>query len=266
MLGALLEAETGIMSGRTPLVAANWKMNGNLETIRPLTASIKTGLKADCCAEVAICPPAVYLAEVGQLLSGSRISLGAQNVACQEPGAYTGEIAAVMLRDFGCRYCIVGHSERRTLFGDTDKIVAEKFVKIIVNDIHPILCVGEYLEEREAGDTENVIARQLNAVIERAGIDQFAGAVIAYEPVWAIGTGRTATPDQAQEVHAFIRLQLARHDEQVAEQVRILYGGSVKADNADELFKMNDIDGGLIGGASLVADDFLTICHAANQD
>ncbi len=254
------------MSGRIPLVAANWKMNGTLESIRPLTASILAGLKADCDAEVVLCPPAIYLDEISGLLAGSKIFLGAQNVARQEPGAFTGEIAADMLHDFNCKYCIVGHSERRTLFGDTDKIVAEKFVKVDGKNIQPILCVGEYLEEREAGDTENVISRQLNAVIELAGIKLFTRAVIAYEPVWAIGTGRTATPEQAQDVHAFIRLQLARHDEQVAENIRILYGGSVKADNAGELFRMNDIDGGLIGGASLVATEFLAICHAANQD
>jgi len=250
-------------SDRQPLVAANWKMNGSLDTIRPLMGKLIEGIRADVKAEIVICPPFVYLAEVASLLGRSGMVLGAQNLARHDSGAYTGEISAAMLLDYQCRYVIVGHSERRTLYGETDVLVAEKFAQANKAGLTPILCVGEYLEEREAGDTDNVIARQLDAVISKCSIESFDQAVIAYEPVWAIGTGRTATPEQAQEVHAFIRLRLARHDERIADNVRILYGGSVKATNAEELFTMADIDGGLIGGASLDANDFLTICRAA---
>lgn len=251
------------MTARLPLIAANWKMNGRLETIRPLVHNILAGLQSDITAEVAICPPFVYLDELRQLLTGNKIALGAQDISQFEQGAYTGEVSSAMLLDFNCRFVIVGHSERRTLFGEKDAQVAEKFVTAVHNGLIPILCVGEYLEERESCDTEEVIARQLDTTINRAGIQQFGKAVIAYEPVWAIGTGKTATPDQAQEVHAFIRLRLARHNEGIADKIRILYGGSVKAGNAEKLFSMTDIDGGLIGGASLVADDFLAICRAA---
>ncbi|OGT64270.1 MAG: triose-phosphate isomerase [Gammaproteobacteria bacterium RIFCSPLOWO2_01_FULL_47_190] len=250
-------------SDRQPLVAANWKMNGSLDTIRPLMGKLIEGIRADVKAEIVICPPFVYLAEVASLLGRSGMVLGAQNLARHDSGAYTGEISAAMLLDYQCRYVIVGHSERRTLYGETDVLVAEKFAQANKAGLTPILCVGEYLEEREAGDTDNVIARQLDAVISKCSIESFDQAVIAYEPVWAIGTGRTATPEQAQEVHAFIRLRLARHDERIADNVRILYGGSVKATNAEELFTMADIDGGLIGGASLDANDFLAICRAA---
>lgn len=250
-------------SDRQPLVAANWKMNGTLATIRPLMGKIIEGIRTGVKAEIVICPPFVYLAEVASLLENSGMILGAQNLSRHDSGAYTGEISAAMLLDYQCRYVIVGHSERRTLYAETDALVAEKFTQAKKTGLIPILCVGEYLEEREAGDTDNVIARQLDAVIEKCSIESFDQAVIAYEPVWAIGTGRTATPEQAQEVHAFIRLRLARHDERIADNVRILYGGSVKATNAEELFTMADIDGGLIGGASLDANDFLTICRAA---
>lgn len=251
------------MTQRQPLVAANWKMNGTLQSIRPLVEKIRDGIKTGVRAEVAICPPFVYLAELARELEKTGIGLGAQNLSQHAAGAYTGEVAAAMLLDFNCRYVIVGHSERRTLYGEKDAIVAEKFERAVQSGLRPILCIGEYLEEREAGDTENVIARQLDAVINHGGIEGFAQAVIAYEPVWAIGTGRTATAEQAQEAHAFIRLRLARHDERIADTVRILYGGSVKAANAEELFNMADIDGGLIGGASLDAADFLSICRAA---
>jgi len=250
------------MTDRKYLVAANWKMNGNLASIRPLVQGVITGVGAGCKAEVALCPPAIYIPEVGQLLQGSDISLGAQNVSNHEAGAYTGEIGAGMLNDYACRYVIVGHSERRNIYGETDQLVAEKFVRVQSAGMTPILCVGELLEEREAGNTEEVIARQLDTVISQAGIAAFNDAVIAYEPVWAIGTGRTATPDQAQEVHAFIRLRLARHDDQIADKISIQYGGSVKAGNAQELFSMADVDGGLIGGASLNAEEFTAICHA----
>jgi len=238
-------------------------MNGTLATIRPLVGKLIEGTRANIKAEIVICPPFGYLAEVASLLGKSAMVLGAQNLSPHDSGAYTGEISAAMLLDYQCRYVIVGHSERRTFYGETDARVAEKFAQATKTGLKPILCVGEYLEEREAGDTDNVIARQLDAVIAKCSIESFDQAVVAYEPVWAIGTGRTATPEQAQEVHAFIRLRLARHDERIADNVRILYGGSVKATNAEELFTMADIDGGLIGGASLDANDFLTICRAA---
>jgi triosephosphate isomerase (TIM) len=249
------------MTERQILVAANWKMNGTLETIRPLLQSVIKGAHG-VKSEVAICPSSVYIQELAGQLEQSEIKLGAQNVSHLEKGAYTGEVSALMLKDFGCEYVIVGHSERRALYAENDVLVAEKFVAVQKNGMIPILCVGELLEERESSCTEEVIARQLDAVIELAGIAAFKNAVIAYEPVWAIGTGKTATPEQAQEVHEFIRLRLARHDNEVADLVRVLYGGSVNAGNAEQLFKMADIDGGLIGGASLVAEDFLTICRA----
>ncbi len=250
------------MPDRQYLVAANWKMNGSLESAKSLVIGIKQGLAGNNNAEVAICPPFIYLPEISGFLSDTSISLGAQNVSHLENGAYTGEISSVMLTDFACRYVIVGHSERRNLYHESDSRVAEKFIAAQAQGLIPILCVGELLEERETNTTEDVIARQLDVVIDKAGISAFANAVIAYEPVWAIGTGKTATPEQAQEVHEFIRLRLARHDNEIANGIRILYGGSVKADNAEQLFKMADIDGGLIGGASLIADDFLTICRA----
>lgn len=249
------------MTERQTLVAANWKMNGTLDSIRPLIADVIQGVSG-ISSEVAICPPFIYIPEMAEQLKSSEIKLGAQNVSQIEKGAYTGEVGASMLKDFACDYVIVGHSERRTLYAETDELVAEKFITVQSNGMTPILCVGELLEEREANNTEDVIARQLDAVIEHAGIAAFNNAVIAYEPVWAIGTGKTASPEQAREVHEFIRLRLARHDNNIADKVRILYGGSVKADNAEQLFKMADIDGGLIGGASLVAKDFLTICKA----
>ena len=243
-------------------MAANWKMNGSLETIQPLVQGVVGGLAQDADVEVALCTPYIYIPEVAGLLNGSRIALGAQNLSEQEAGAYTGEVSAAMLKDFSCDYVIVGHSERRSLYAETDSLVADKFAAAHAAGLVPILCLGELLDEREAGVTEEVVARQLDAVIDKSGIAAFEKAVIAYEPVWAIGTGLTATPEQAQEVHAFIRLRLARHDDAIADNIRILYGGSVKADNADDLFSMADVDGGLIGGASLIADDFVTICHA----
>jgi len=197
------------------------------------------------------------------LLKGTVISWGGQNVSQNEQGAFTGEVATDMLVDFGCKYVIVGHSERRSLYRESDELVAQKFAKAQSAQLIPILCVGELLDEREAGETENVVKRQLEAVINLQGIGSLAQSVIAYEPVWAIGTGKTATPQQAQDVHAFIRGQIAQKDAGIAEKVQILYGGSVKGSNAAELFAMPDIDGGLIGGASLKADDFLTICQAA---
>ncbi len=252
------------MSNRRMLVAANWKMNGSLTANAGLVGDILNGLgdRVGHDNDVAICPPFVYLAELNGMLADTGIKLGAQNVSHLDKGAYTGEVSMDMLADFGCEYVIVGHSERRALYAETDERVAEKFQAVVNKQVTPILCVGELLEEREAGETESVVARQLDTVIDLAGIEAFADAVIAYEPVWAIGTGKTATPQQAQEVHEFIRLRLARHDDAIGNSTPILYGGSVKADNAENLFSMADIDGGLIGGASLIANYFVAICNA----
>ncbi len=247
---------------RQPLVAGNWKMNGTLDSVQALVEGIIAGLGEVQNAEVAVCPPFVYLETVGRMVGHTPIALGAQNVAKEDPGAYTGEIAAPMLTDMGCKYVIVGHSERRNIYGETDTLVAEKYDRGLREGLVPILCVGELLEEREAGKTEEVVARQLDAVIQQVGIGGLGKGVIAYEPVWAIGTGRTATPEQAQDVHAFIRERLYSHDPAVALAIRILYGGSVKGSNAEGLFGMADIDGGLIGGASLDAGEFLAICQA----
>ena len=253
------------MTNRQILVAANWKMNGSLESVRVLCSALTEGISNKTPAEVAVCPPFVFLPELSEKLNSAGIKLGAQNVSHQEEGAYTGEVSASMLVDYGCEYVIVGHSERRMHYHETDARVAEKFYATQSKEMIPILCVGELLEERESNNTETVIARQLDAVIDKVSIDAFGNAVIAYEPVWAIGTGQTATPDQAQQVHQFIRLRLAKHNKTIADSIRILYGGSVKADNASQLFAMTDIDGGLIGGASLVAEDFLSICHAVRK-
>ena len=247
---------------RQTLVAGNWKMNGSLESNKNLIEGVKAGVSAGTTAEVAVCPPAIYIPQVAELLAGTNIAWGGQNLSENASGAFTGEISASMLLDLKCKYVIVGHSERRSLYGESDQIVAEKYEAARSAGLKPILCVGELLEERESGDTETVVARQLDAVINRVGIAAIGDGVIAYEPVWAIGTGKTATPDQAQEVHAFIRQRLATHNAAIAEKVQILYGGSVKADNAAELFSMTDIDGGLIGGASLEAESFLAICTA----
>ena len=249
---------------RQPLVAGNWKMNGSLDSIISLVEGIKAGMNSVTTAEMAVCPPYVYIPQVAALLEGSAISLGAQDVSDQEAGAYTGEVAPAMLTDIGCRYAIVGHSERRSLYGESDADTASKFAAARKAGLTPILCVGDLLEEREQGITEDVVARQLDAVIDLEGIAAFADAVIAYEPVWAIGTGKTASPDQAQAVHAFIRGKLAALDGDVAAKVQILYGGSMNPGNAAELLAMADIDGGLIGGASLKPDDFLAIGKAGN--
>jgi triosephosphate isomerase len=248
---------------RQPLIAGNWKMNGSRDSNKALLDGIKAGIGEVKSAEVAVCAPFVYLADVEQQLAGTPIAWGAQNLATEEKGAFTGEIAASMLLDFKCKYVIVGHSERRTLYGEDDDIVTKKFAVAHSAGLKPILCVGETLEEREQGITEDVIARQINAVMNTLGANVLADGVIAYEPVWAIGTGITATPQQAQDVHAFIRKLVAHQHPGVAEQVRIQYGGSMNAGNAAELLSMHDIDGGLIGGASLKSEDFLTICRAA---
>ena len=250
---------------RQPLVAGNWKMNGSLDSITALVEGLKSGLDSVTTAEMAVCPPFVYIPTVASLIGDASISLGAQDVNDQEAGAHTGEVAPGMLTDVGCKYAIVGHSERRSIYGESDAFTASKFAAARKAGLVPILCVGELLEEREQGITEQVVSRQLDAVIDLEGIGALADAVIAYEPVWAIGTGKTATPDQAQDVHAFIRGKLAALDSSVADKVRILYGGSMNAANAAELLAMADIDGGLIGGASLKPADFLAIGSAANR-
>ena len=248
---------------RTPMVAGNWKLNGTRASAVALANDIVSGCSGDA-VEVLVCPVSVHLADVAQSVSSSVVKLGAQNASIESEGAFTGEVAASMLGEYGCEYVILGHSERRSMFGDTDSIVAQKFVSAQKADLVPVLCVGETLEEREAGDAEKIIAAQLDAVIEMAGIASFSNCVVAYEPVWAIGTGKTASPQQAQDVHAFIREKLAALDAGVASGLRVLYGGSVKPGNAEELFGMADIDGGLIGGAALNSEDFLAICAAAS--
>jgi triosephosphate isomerase len=238
---------------RTRLVAGNWKMHGSLAANRALLEALLAGLSGLGGVECAVCVPYPYLGQAQERLRGTPLAWGAQNLSEHLEGAYTGEVSVAMLKDFGCRYAIVGHSERRQLYRESDAQVAAKFVAAVTHGVTPILCVGETLEEREAGRTEEVVARQLDAVVNK---DEFARAVLAYEPVWAIGTGRTATPEQAQAVHAFLRRKLPSG-------TPILYGGSVKPQNAAAIFAMPDVDGGLIGGASLVAGDFLAIARAA---
>jgi triosephosphate isomerase len=250
---------------RVKYVAGNWKMNGNRAANEALLQVLVPALAGIPGMASAVCPPYVYLSQVQQLLSGSTTVLGGQDLCQYGNGAYTGGVSAAMLKDAGCSVVIVGHSERRTLFGETDALVAEKFTVAQQAGLQPILCIGETLAEREAGSTEQVVDRQLQAVIKRCGAAALRKSVIAYEPVWAIGTGKTATPDEAQVVHAFIRGRVAAADRAVADDVRIVYGGSVKAGNAAQLFAMPDIDGGLIGGAALVAEEFAAICRAAAQ-
>jgi triosephosphate isomerase len=245
---------------RKNLVAGNWKMNGSLTENATLLAGVKSALSG---IDAVVCVPFPYLAQTQAMLSGSSIAWGAQNLSEQGKGAYTGEVSAAMLLDFGCTYVIVGHSERRSLYGESDELVAKKYMAAQAAGLIPILCVGELLDEREAGITEQVVARQLDAVIQAAGVASLAKAVVAYEPVWAIGTGKTASPEQAQAVHAFIRNKIAALDSGVAAGLVIQYGGSVKGSNAAELMAQPDIDGGLIGGASLVVDEFVAICKAA---
>ncbi|HEY9448003.1 MAG TPA: triose-phosphate isomerase [Burkholderiales bacterium] len=249
---------------RVKLVIGNWKMNGSLVSNRALLAALVPALKPLDRANYAVCAPFPYLAQVRDALQGSAVAWGAQDVSQYGNGAYTGEVSAVMLSEFGCRYAIVGHSERRSLFGETNETVALKFDAALKSGLTPILCVGETLAEREAGVTEATVTAQLNAVVERSGVESLARAVLAYEPVWAIGTGKTATPEQAQATHAYLRAQVAKHSASVAAGLVMLYGGSVKGSNAAQLFAMPDIDGGLIGGASLIADEFTAICAAAS--
>ena len=248
---------------RRPIVAGNWKMHGTRSENARLIEELISGYPAQPTAECIVCPPFVYLQDVGRLLRDAAIVLGAQDVCADAQGAFTGEVSAGMLKDVGCQYVIVGHSERRLLYRETDQLIARKFAAAHAKALVPIFCVGEQLAERETGRTQEVVARQLDAVLELCGAEPLRAAVIAYEPVWAIGTGRNATPEQAQEVHAFIRARIAARDATIAGAARILYGGSVKASNAAVLFAMPDVDGGLIGGASLQADEFLAILAAA---
>ena len=241
---------------RTPLVAGNWKMHGNRAQNKALLDAVLAGIDGLQGVECAVCVPFPYLGETAGRLTGTKLAWGAQNISEHAQGAYTGEVSAAMLAEFGCRYVLVGHSERRQLYGETDGQVAGKFAAVMAAGITPVLCLGETLAEREAGRTQEVVGRQLEAVLRMN--QDFKDAVVAYEPVWAIGTGRTASPEQAQEVHAFLRRK-------VQPATRLLYGGSVKKDNAAALFAMADIDGGLIGGASLVAADFTAIVRAAQR-
>ena len=250
---------------RTKIIAGNWKMNGSLSSIKQLISGINDGMDKILKAEVVVCPPSIYLPKTSGLISDTRIILGAQDVSDADSGAYTGEISTPMLKEFSCSFVIVGHSERRNNRGESDLLVANKFQAAQKGGLIPILCVGELLSEREEGITEEVIARQVDAVINLCGIKALANSVIAYEPVWAIGTGKTATPEQAQAVHSFIRNRIAQLDKQIAANLRIQYGGSMNSTNASELLAMEDIDGGLIGGASLKAQDFLAICNAAES-
>ena len=246
---------------RRKLVAANWKMHGSRVANRTLMDALTASLPGSC--DVVVFAPFPYLAELIAAHASSDIGFGGQDVSTHAEGAYTGEVAAAMLKDIGCGYALVGHSERRQYHGEDDAQVAAKFIAAQAAGLIPVLCIGETLQQREAGTTESVLARQLGAVIAAAGASAFAQALIAYEPVWAIGSGRTATSSQAQDAHAFIRSQLASADAKLSGLTRILYGGSVKAAHAADLFAQPDVDGGLVGGASLLASEFLAICAAA---
>jgi triosephosphate isomerase (TIM) len=249
---------------RKPLIAGNWKMNGSFVESRKLVSALRAAVGGATHAEMLVAPPYVYLPAVKEWLAGSAILLAGQDLSARQGGgAYTGEVSGAMLADVGCSHVIVGHSERRTLYGEADAVVATKFLAAQAANLVPILCVGETLAERDAGETERTVRRQLAAVLDAAGVDAFGRAIVAYEPVWAIGTGRTASPEQAQEVHGLIRAMVASRNATIASSLTILYGGSVKGANARALFAMDDIDGGLVGGASLVASEFLDIFRAA---
>ncbi|MCU7938233.1 MAG: triose-phosphate isomerase [gamma proteobacterium symbiont of Bathyaustriella thionipta] len=247
---------------RTPLVAGNWKMNGSRASVKELINGVVEGAKSLNGVEVAVCPSMIHIADVTAIAGGSNVAVGSQDACTELKGAFTGETSIDMIKDFGCQYAIIGHSERRTIYGETDEIVAEKYSVVKKAGVTPIFCIGETLEERETNITEEVCARQIDAVFAAEGDNAFEGSVIAYEPVWAIGTGKTASPEQAQAVHAFIRQHIARRNADIAEKVQILYGGSMNPANAKELIGQTDIDGGLIGGASLKAEDFLAVCQA----
>jgi triosephosphate isomerase len=248
---------------RRQMVAGNWKMHGSRAANQALLAELEMNLKPEWPIDIVVFPPYVYLSDAIRLLEDGRIAVGAQDVCAEAGGAFTGQVSAAMLKDVGCSHAIVGHSERRRWYHEDDALVARKFAAVLDAGLTPVLCVGETLDEREARQTEAVIARQLDAVIAMHGVGGFARAILAYEPVWAIGTGRTASPEQAQEVHSFLRNRIHAQDAKIGGHLRILYGGSVKAGNAAELFSMPDVDGGLVGGASLSADEFQQICAAA---
>lgn len=248
---------------RVRMVLGNWKMHGSLISNKTLLDGLLSGISGIKDVTCGVCVPSPYLFQAQFILQSSAVLWGAQNVSQHEKGAYTGEISVSMLRDLGCSLTLVGHSERRAIYGESDATVAEKFVAAQLAGIKPVLCVGETLEEREKNITNDVVKRQLLAVVDKAGLEAFENGVLAYEPVWAIGTGKTASPQQAQEVHAFIRGLFAEKDRELAQSLTILYGGSVKASNAAELFSMSDIDGGLIGGASLDSAEFVSICKVA---
>ena len=248
---------------RRPMVAGNWKMHGLRDSNKALLDDLESGLETEWPIDVAVFPPYVYLSEAVRRLEHGRIEVGAQDVSAEAQGAFTGQVSAAMLKNVGCALVLVGHSERRRLNHEDDALVARKFAAAQRLGLIPVLCVGESLDEREDGLTEAVGGRQLDAVITMNGAAAFSRGILAYEPVWAIGTGRTATPDQAQAVHALLRARIATHDAKIADRLRILYGGSVKGGNAAELFAMPDVDGGLVGGASLIADEFRQICAAA---
>ncbi len=251
---------------RRSLVAGNWKMNGSVAMTDDLLTGLKEGIVQSLPdVDVVVCPPFLYIPLAVQMLAGSTIKVGAQNLDIHKPGAYTGEIAAEMLKEQRCGYVIVGHSERRALYGESSDLVAQKVKAAMAAELKPIVCVGETLEERERGDTGRVVREQLMSVLDLNGVDIFPFAIVAYEPVWAIGTGRSASPNQAQEVHALIRESIAELNPGVADQTRLLYGGSVKPENAQGIFSSPDIDGGLIGGAALVASDFLAICESMER-
>jgi triosephosphate isomerase len=249
---------------RRPVVAGNWKMHGSRAANQALLTELERRVKPEWPVDVVVFPPYVYLADAVRMLDEGQIRVGAQDVCAEAGGAFTGQVSAAMLRDVGCRYVVVGHSERRRLYHEDDALVSRKFAAVLAVGLTPVLCVGETLEEHEAHQAQAVVARQIDAVIAMNGITSFAKAIIAYEPVWAIGTGRTASPQQAQGVHAYLRGRIAAQDANIARHLRILYGGSVKGGNAAELFLMPDVDGGLVGGASLSADEFFEICAAAS--
>ncbi len=267
-MGNLFSIATRLGRGwkmRQSLVAGNWKMNGSLESISALMAGLRAELAGVSGVDVVVCPAAVFLDRVSGLIGSSSMLLGGQTVSEYSAGAYTGEVSVSMLKELGCQFVILGHSERRALFSETDAKIVGKYKAVKDAGLTPILCVGETLAQRESDQALAVISAQLDAVLESLGVDYFQGAVVAYEPVWAIGTGRTATPEQAQQVHAAIRDRVAQQSEEIAQRLPIIYGGSVNAANAESLFSMEDIDGALVGGASLKVDEFVAICRAAKR-
>ncbi len=249
------------MSLKKRFVAGNWKMNGSLAKNRELLNALIEMVK-DADSDIVVFPPAIYVQQVASIVEGTNIKVGIQNVSAEPKGAFTGEISIPMAQDFGCDYILIGHSERRTLFGETDADVAKKMQAVVAAGLVPVICVGETLEERESGQTNAVIEMQLVSVIDAIGISAFENAVIAYEPVWAIGTGKTATPEEADQVHDFIHCTLKKYSDNISDLVRVVYGGSVNASNVDTLFEKKNIDGALVGGASLEAEGFMKIALA----